>query len=137
MADVPADPGCAKTDLRRVFPKPLQPTPFSASEGGDRVVCGHSFSVSSISAINKSFDDALRACAERRLNEPFTYLILDALREGAQGRDHRQPGGADRGGGRRKATARYLTVELAKRELSPTKVYRDPTAASADGSRTG
>jgi transposase-like protein len=41
-------------------------------------LCGDSFSASSISGINKSLDAGLRAFAERRLNEPFPYLILDA-----------------------------------------------------------
>jgi hypothetical protein len=48
--------------------------------------CGHSFSASSISAINKSLDESLQAFAERRLNESYPYLILDAryekIREG-------------------------------------------------------
>jgi transposase-like protein len=44
-------------------------------------LCGHSFSASAISAVNKSLDEALRRFAERRLNEPFPYLILDARYE--------------------------------------------------------
>lgn len=44
-------------------------------------LCGHSFSASSISAINKSLDEKLRAFSERRLKEPFPYLILDARYE--------------------------------------------------------
>ena len=44
-------------------------------------LCGHSFSASAISNINKSLDEALRAFAHRRLNEPFPYLILDARYE--------------------------------------------------------
>jgi putative transposase len=44
-------------------------------------LCGHSFSASSISAVNKSLDEALRRFAERRLSEPFPYLILDARYE--------------------------------------------------------
>ncbi len=44
-------------------------------------LCGHSFSASAISAINKSLDETLRAFAERRLSEPFPYLILDARYE--------------------------------------------------------
>jgi putative transposase len=44
-------------------------------------LCGHSFSASAISAINKSLDEALRAFAERRLTEAFPYLILDARYE--------------------------------------------------------
>jgi putative transposase len=49
-------------------------------------LCGHSFSASSISAINKSLDESLKAFSERRLTDPFPYLILDAryerIREG-------------------------------------------------------
>ena len=45
------------------------------------VLCGHSFSAPAISAVNKSLDEALRRFAERRLNEPFPYLILDARYE--------------------------------------------------------
>ena len=44
-------------------------------------LCGHSFSAASISSINKSLDEGLRAFAERRLSEPFPYVILDALYE--------------------------------------------------------
>jgi putative transposase len=44
-------------------------------------LCGHSFSASSISAINKTLDDSLRRFAERRLAEPYPYLILDARYE--------------------------------------------------------
>jgi putative transposase len=45
------------------------------------VLCGHNFSASAISAINKSLDVSLRAFAERRLDENFPYLILDARYE--------------------------------------------------------
>ena len=44
-------------------------------------LCGHSFSASSISAINKSLDEGLQAFAERRLEERYPYLILDARYE--------------------------------------------------------
>ena len=44
-------------------------------------LCGHSFSASAISAVNKSLDEALHRFAERRLSEPFPYLILDARYE--------------------------------------------------------
>ena len=44
-------------------------------------LCGHSFSASSISAINKSLDEGLRAFADRRLTESYPYLILDARYE--------------------------------------------------------
>jgi transposase-like protein len=44
-------------------------------------LCGHAFSASSISAINKRLDESLKAFAERPLAEPFPYLILDARYE--------------------------------------------------------
>jgi putative transposase len=44
-------------------------------------LCGHSFSASAISAVNKSLDAALTAFSERRLREPYPYLILDARYE--------------------------------------------------------
>lgn len=47
-------------------------------------LCGHSFSASSISAINKTLDESLKAFAERRLKEAYPYLILDARYERAR-----------------------------------------------------
>ena len=44
-------------------------------------LCGHSFSASAISAINKRLDESLGAFAKRPLAEPFPYLILDARYE--------------------------------------------------------
>ena len=44
-------------------------------------LCGHSFSASAISAINKRLDESLGAFANRPLAEPFPYLILDARYE--------------------------------------------------------
>ncbi|MFI0845915.1 IS256 family transposase [Mesorhizobium sp. IMUNJ 23232] len=44
-------------------------------------LCGHAFSASSISAINKRLDESLAAFASRPLHEPFPYLILDARYE--------------------------------------------------------
>jgi transposase-like protein len=44
-------------------------------------LCGHSFSASSISAINKRLDESLAQFASRRLGEAFPYLILDARYE--------------------------------------------------------
>ena len=41
-------------------------------------LCGHSFSASSISSINKGLDAALERFANRRLEEDYPYLILDA-----------------------------------------------------------
>ena len=49
-------------------------------------LCGHSFSASSISAINKGLDEGLRAFSERRLDDAYPYLILDARYEGGDGR---------------------------------------------------
>ncbi len=49
-------------------------------------LCGHSFSASSISALNKTLDESLKAFSERRLSDAYPYLILDAryerIREG-------------------------------------------------------
>jgi len=42
---------------------------------------GHAFSASAISAINKRLDASLKAFCERKLKEPFPYLILDARYE--------------------------------------------------------
>ncbi len=44
-------------------------------------LCGHSFSASAISSINKKMDQALAEFAGRRLEEDFPYLILDARYE--------------------------------------------------------
>ena len=44
-------------------------------------LCGHSFSASAISEINKKLDGELAAFARRRLVEPYPYLILDARYE--------------------------------------------------------
>lgn len=44
-------------------------------------LCGHEFSASSISAINKTLDASLKAFAERRLDDAYAYLILDARYE--------------------------------------------------------
>lgn len=44
-------------------------------------LCGHAFSASSISAINKRLDESLAAFAGRPLQEPFAYLIVDARYE--------------------------------------------------------
>jgi len=80
-------------------------------------LCGHSFSASSISAINQRLDDGLAQFADRRLVEAFPYLILDrALRAGARGRRDRQPGGPDRDRDRLGRPPQVLAVELANRE---------------------
>ena len=44
-------------------------------------LCGHSFSASSISAINQRLDAGLAQFAGRPLAEAFPYLILDARYE--------------------------------------------------------
>jgi putative transposase len=44
-------------------------------------LCGHRFSASAISAINKGLDEALARFAERELDEAYPYLILDARYE--------------------------------------------------------
>jgi transposase-like protein len=44
-------------------------------------LCGHSFSAAAISAINKGLDEALQKFAQRSLEEPYPYLILDARYE--------------------------------------------------------
>jgi putative transposase len=44
-------------------------------------LCGHEFSAASISTINKSLDESLKAFAERQLEESYPYLILDARYE--------------------------------------------------------
>lgn len=44
-------------------------------------LCGHAFSASTISQINKSLDEALARFSQRRLAEPYPYLILDARYE--------------------------------------------------------
>ena len=47
-------------------------------------LCGHEFSASSVSEMNKTLDAALTAFATRRLDEPYPYLILDARYERAR-----------------------------------------------------
>jgi putative transposase len=44
-------------------------------------LCGHEFSASAVSSVVKTLDERLQAFAERRLEEPFAYLILDARYE--------------------------------------------------------
>ena len=44
-------------------------------------LCGHSFSASAISAVNKGLDESLSEFAHRQLDEPYPYLILDARYE--------------------------------------------------------
>jgi Transposase, Mutator family len=47
-------------------------------------LCGHSFSASSVSEMNKTLDTTLTAFATRRLDERYPYLILDARYERAR-----------------------------------------------------
>jgi len=47
-------------------------------------LCGHSFSASAISSINKGLDEALARFANRPLDEAYPYLILDARYERVQ-----------------------------------------------------
>jgi transposase-like protein len=44
-------------------------------------LCGHAFSASTISQINKGLDEALERFASRTLEEPYPYLVLDARYE--------------------------------------------------------
>jgi len=44
-------------------------------------LCGHEFSASAVSRMNKSLDEQLRRFAQRRLEESYPYLILDARYE--------------------------------------------------------
>jgi putative transposase len=44
-------------------------------------LCGHAFSASAISAINKTLDEGLERFAKRPLEETYPYLVLDARYE--------------------------------------------------------
>lgn len=44
-------------------------------------LCGHEVSASTISRLNQSLDEELERFAQRRLEEPYPYLILDARYE--------------------------------------------------------
>lgn len=48
-------------------------------------LCGHAFSASSISEIDKTLDARLAAFATRRLEAAFPHPILDARSEGGRG----------------------------------------------------
>jgi hypothetical protein len=73
-------------------------------------LCGHSFSASAISRINKRLDAELARFATRKLDDAVPYLILDARGarpavacgrpegEGPRGRRHQEPA-APAGGG--------------------------------------
>lgn len=80
-------------------------------------LCGHSFSASAISSVVKKLDQQLKAFAERRLEEPYPYLILDAryekVREGGVIGSQAVLVAVGIGGDGRRA---ILGVELAGRE---------------------
>jgi putative transposase len=44
-------------------------------------LCGHAFSASAISAVNKILDESLERFAKRPLEEAYPYLVLDARYE--------------------------------------------------------
>ena len=44
-------------------------------------LCGHAFSASAISAVNKTLDESLERFAKRPLEEDYPYLVLDARYE--------------------------------------------------------
>ncbi len=44
-------------------------------------LCGHAFSASAISAVNKTLDESLERFAKRPLEEVYPYLVLDARYE--------------------------------------------------------
>jgi putative transposase len=44
-------------------------------------LCGHAFSASAISAVNKTMDESLERFAKRPLEEAYPYLVLDARYE--------------------------------------------------------
>ena len=44
-------------------------------------LCGHAFSASAISAVNKTLDESLERFAKRPLEETYPYLVLDARYE--------------------------------------------------------
>ena len=80
-------------------------------------LCGHAFSASAVSGVVKRLDEQLSQFAQRRLEEAFAYVILDAryekVRESGSIRSRAVlvAIGIDREGRRQ-----VLGVELAKRE---------------------
>jgi len=87
-------------------------------------LCGHSFSASAISAVNKGLDKSLSEFAHRHLDEPYPYLILDAryerVREGGVIRSQAVLIGI---GINQEGYRQVLGVELAGRESQTT--WRD------------
>jgi putative transposase len=73
-------------------------------------LCGHSFSASSVSEMNKILDAALTAFATRRLDEPYPYLILDARYERARERQLPRLDPGSRWLGRRGEFQRHLSM---------------------------
>jgi putative transposase len=55
--------------------------PASSVKAIKEELCGHSFSASSISAMNQRLDASVKQFAGRPLAETFPYLILDARYE--------------------------------------------------------
>jgi putative transposase len=99
-------------------------------------LCGHSFSASAISGMNRTLDAALTAFASRRLKEPYAYLILDARYErvresGAIASQAVLVAVAVDGEGRRQ----ILGVDLANRESTELAGVSAATAAARPASR--
>ena len=72
----------------QVLPQAMQETPepgrqpiHGIFQPVGNTCCGHSFSASAISTINKGLDQTLARFAQRQLDEPYPYLILDARYE--------------------------------------------------------
>ena len=69
-------------------------------------LCGHTFSASTVSRINKSLDGLLRRFAQRRLDEAYPYLIPRcAVREGPARRGDPVAGGLHRDRDQRRGPA--------------------------------
>jgi putative transposase len=80
-------------------------------------LCGHSFSASAISAINKTLDASLERFAKRRLEESYPYLILDARYEKVrEDGTIRSPAVQIAIGINEEGRRQILAVELANRE---------------------
>ena len=98
-------------------------------------LCGHSFSASAISSINKGLDENLARFAERHLDEAYPYLILDARYEkvresgvirsmavliaiGVNGEGHRQVLAVEMANRESESSWRNFLVRLKERGLS-------------------
>src|SRR4028118_464215 len=53
-------------------------------------LCGHEFSASTISRVNQQLDAELEKFAQRRLEEPYPYVILDARYEKGREEDRKR-----------------------------------------------